>query len=123
MTGRDHSQYVAELAAIDAPRDANRASDFDDVRTNLLRPHLAQAVAQEKRHRDIAREIRQRIDSAQAMLERYADHVPTTLVGVQTRDSDVELAKDDKRSYSQMLGVLKRACGGLCCPGDSNEFA
>ena len=118
ITARDHTQHLVDLDAIQVPSDANRASDFDDLRIRVVRPHIATAAAQQNGHRNAAREIRERMDAAQEALDQLVGHQPTTPAGIEARTRGVKHAEDDKRSYSQMLDVLKRACGTLCCPGD-----
>lgn len=116
------NQSLADLDAIDPPTPANEAGSFSDLRTNTVRPHIQVAAPQKMMHKTIAREIRQRMDAAQNSLDFFASApAPATPADKTIQESGLKDSNSQKRAYSQMLDVLKRACGVSCCPGEPLE--
>jgi hypothetical protein len=114
-------QHFADLAAILPPTHDRDADDFSDLRDKTVRQHIGAAASQPLGHAAVMKEIRARMDEAQNRFDDFTSRMATGPAEERMRKDELERAAQRKRAYSEMLDVVKRACGAACSPDNPND--
>jgi hypothetical protein len=103
MLRPDPKQHLPQLAAMNPPADPRLALEFERLRDQAAQ-HLAGDVPSLTDHKVLAGAIRVFLDAGEK-LEKAGD----------ARGSIY------RRHFVPLLGVVRDACGALCCPADAFE--
>jgi hypothetical protein len=114
-------QHLSDLRAIVSPTDRNGALDFENLRDSVVAAHIGANAPQPLGHVNAANLIRRRMDDADNAMRSIENANPQFPADRDRVEKIRRDATEAKRAYTQMLDVLKRACGARCCPNDPNE--